>query len=79
MPTKTIALDLDAYQRLESVRLATGDTYSQAIMRAQWQKPMQTCGALLDALATMSAAEESVIQRLDAAQLADAPPDSSWS
>lgn len=75
MATKTISIDLDAYHRLTSARLNEKESFSRVIKRATWQQQAKTCGALLDALPSLPAADESVLQRMEAAQLADAPPD----
>lgn len=75
MATKTISIDLDAYKRLASARLNEKESFSRVIKRAAWQQQAKTCGALLDSLSSLPTADEAVLQRLDAAQLADSPPD----
>lgn len=75
MATKTISIDLDAYHRLAGARLNEKESFSRVIKRATWKQEVKTCGALLDSLSSLPTAEEAVIQRLEAAQLADLPPD----
>lgn len=79
MPAKTISVDAKAYSVLSRARRSPEETFSQVILRAQWPAQGKTCGQLLKALPKMPAASTTVIRRLDKAQAADAPPDSSWS
>lgn len=78
MATKTISIDLDAYHRLASARLHPKDSFSQVIKRAEWQQPAKTCEGLLSALQAMPVADNDVLDRLEAAQKNDQPPDDSW-
>jgi len=79
MATKTISIDLAAYERLSKARLGPKDSFSQVIRRAQWQQEAKTCGGLLVALEGMPAADEMVIKHLESAQQEDLPPDNPWS
>ena len=79
MATKTISVDLEAYERLSQARKSPKESFSQVIRRAQWPERAKTCGDLLTALAGMPAVPEEVIQRLDEAQAQDFPPDDPWS
>lgn len=79
MATKTISIDLVAYQRLCSARQGPRDSFPQIIRRAEWSQESKTCGNLLGALKGIPVADEDVIQRLDSAQKVDVPPDNPWS
>ena len=79
MSTKTISIDLVAYERLKNARLGPKDSFSQVIRRAQWEQEAKTCGGLLAALEGMPAADDVVIQHLESAQQQDLAPDNSWS
>ncbi|WP_367870474.1 antitoxin VapB family protein [Luteolibacter sp. Populi] len=79
MATKTISVDLEAYERLSEARKSPKESFSQVIHRAQWPERAKTCEDLLAALASMPAVPEKVIQRLDEAQTQDSPPDDPWS
>ena len=48
------------------------------IKRAEWPLPPRTAGALLSALGEVPALEPEVLERLEAAQEADAPPEDPW-
>jgi predicted CopG family antitoxin len=75
MATKTISIDLEAYQRLSSARLEARESFSKVIKRATWQQQGKTCEAILSALPGLPVADDRVLDRLEAAQLADSPPD----
>jgi predicted CopG family antitoxin len=79
MATKTISIDLVAYEKLNAARLGPRDSFSQVIRRAQWDQAPKTCGGLLAAISGMPVADEEVIRRLDSAQQQDPPPDNAWS
>jgi predicted CopG family antitoxin len=79
MATKTISIDLVAYERLNNARLGPKDSFSQVIRRAQWQQEAKTCGGLLAALEGLPTADEAVIQHLESAQQEDLCPDNPWS
>lgn len=78
MATKTISIDLEAYEVLSRARLSSKDSFSQVIKRAHWEKRAKTCGDLVKALPSLPLADEDVLDRLEAAQKADAPPDNPW-
>lgn len=48
------------------------------IKRAEWPTPPRTAGAVLEALAELGPLEAEVIDRLDAGQTADKPPEDPW-
>jgi predicted CopG family antitoxin len=75
MATKTISIDLEAYERLNRARLGAAESFSRVIKRATWQQQGKTCGALLAALTGLPVADEAVLKRIEAAQAADSPPD----
>lgn len=78
MATKTISIDLEAYERLRTARRSPNESFSQVIKRAHWRTEVPTAAALLDALAELPTVGEDVLTRLDQAQRMDAPPEDQW-
>jgi hypothetical protein len=78
MATKTISIDLEAYERLRAARLSPTESFSHVIQRAHWRNEAPTAAALLDALAELPTADDDTLARLDEAQHADAPPEDRW-
>lgn len=78
MATKTISIDMEAYERLRRARRHARESFSQVIKRAEWPTPPRTAGAVLKALDTAPLLERDTIEHLDQAQRTDAPPEDEW-
>ncbi|ETW25857.1 antitoxin VapB family protein [Mycobacterium gastri] len=78
MATKTISIDLEAYERLRAARRAPTESFSQVIKRAHWRNEAPTAAALLDALDELPTVPDDVLARLDEAQHTDTPPEDLW-
>lgn len=78
MATKTISIDLAAYERLRGARLRPDESFSQVIKRGQWSVPSSTGAALLKVLETAAVPSKQVLDRLEKAQSADRPPEDAW-
>ena len=78
MATKTISVDLEAYERLRRARLSPDESFSRVIKRARWRNELKTAAGLLRALEDAPPPDSAVIDRLDQAQRSDAPPEDPW-
>ena len=78
MATKTISIDIEAYERLRRARRDPGESFSKVIKRADWPVPPKTAGAMLSAMDGLRLLDDAVLERLDAAQKNDRPPEDPW-
>ena len=78
MATKTISIDLEAYERLRRARTSPKESFSRVIKRAQWRDETRTAGGLLSAFWDAPLPEAEVLDRLNEAQRADSPPEDPW-
>ena len=78
MATRTISIDLEAYERLRRARSRPEESFSQVIKRAIWPAPPSTCASLLEALDVAPLLDDRVLERLESAQAEDTPPGSEW-
>lgn len=78
MPTKTISVDLEAYERLRRARRTPNESFSMVIKRAEWPTPKPTAGRFLDGLADVPLMDEAALDRLEEAQVGDRPPEDPW-
>jgi predicted CopG family antitoxin len=76
MATKTLSVDEGAYLRLMSAKMNRRESFSAVIKRAHWDTGAKCCG---DLLARVSGhVPEGILNKLDQAQVADAPPPDKW-
>lgn len=78
MATKTITIDLVAYDRLARARLRSDESFSQVIRRGRWDRVRSTGAALLTALEAAPPPDDDVLERLEQGQRADLPPGDPW-
>lgn len=78
MPTKTISVDLEAYERLKAARLRPDESFSRVIKRARWEPVSSTAAALLAVLDKAAPVEDAVLERLERAQREDRAPSDPW-
>ncbi|MQA90840.1 MAG: hypothetical protein GEU90_11465 [Gemmatimonas sp.] len=78
MATKTISIDLEAYERLRQARLSTDESFSRVIKRAHWRQEPRTAAALLEALEGVPLPDAKMLERLDEAQRGDEIPEDTW-
>jgi hypothetical protein len=80
MATKTISLQLDAYEKLKAAKRRRSESFSQVILRARWPEETVTAGELLHACRGRGgffSSEE--LERIDDLKASDAPPEDKWS
>jgi len=78
MATKTISIDLEAYERLRRARKSEKESFSQVIRRAEWRTNETACRDLLSVVESMEPLGEDVIEALERGQEEDRPPRSKW-
>lgn len=79
MATKTLSVDLEAYERLRSARVHEKESFSRVIKRAQWLPGEGTAASLLDSVRARGDSEgalsEEELDRLDELQKEEPAPD----
>jgi predicted CopG family antitoxin len=78
MATKTISVDLDAYERLVRARQHNHESFSQVIKRAHWEEEDHSGAAILAAFEKLPPVDERTIRDLEAVQKQDQPPKDKW-
>jgi predicted CopG family antitoxin len=78
MATKTITIDLAAYEKLRRAKVRPDESFSQVIKRGRWDRVRSTGAALLEALERSPKIDDEVLERLERNQKADLPPRDSW-
>lgn len=80
MPTKTISLNLDAYEKLRAARRRPSESFSQVILRARWPEETLTGGELLRRFRERGGFfSEDDRRRIEELKASDAPPEDKWS
>jgi Putative antitoxin len=79
MATKTISIDLEAYNKLSAARLDPNESFSKVIRRARWDDTAFSGEALLNRLESLPAISEAALKELELNQQADLPPRDKWS
>jgi predicted CopG family antitoxin len=78
MATKTISIDLTAYERLTRARVNERESFSKVIKRALWPTPKSSGRVIADALDSMVLAPTEIINTLEENQALDTPPADRW-
>jgi predicted CopG family antitoxin len=78
MATKTISIDMEAYERLRAARLSATESFSKVIRRAKWPAQRHTAEALIAASEDAPVIDDETLAGLDAAQRDDRPPEDPW-
>lgn len=77
MATKTISIDVEAWETLRRARRTPQESFSKVIKRAHWEEP-RTAAAFLARMEGLPTATEDELARLDEIQRQDAPPEDKW-
>lgn len=79
MATKTISIDLVAYEALTKARKSPGESFSQVIRRATWDTRSPATGSeLLEMLKDSPSGPPDLVETLNANQALDTPPRDPW-
>lgn len=78
MATKTISVDLEAYERLRRARRGPTESFSRVIKRATWPVAGHTAAELLAELGGASLTGEVVLERLERGLRGDPPAGDPW-
>ena len=79
MATKTISLDLEAYERLREAWKNERESFSKVVKRAVWPAATGTAGDLLAWRKESNlVVDKAVLDHLDACQEADSPANDKW-
>jgi len=78
MATKTISLELDAYEKLRLSK-RPGESFSEVVRRARFEELAPTGAELLEYLRNgASGLSEEYLDAVEAADKGDKPPDDPW-
>lgn len=79
MPTKTISLRVEAYEKLRRARRFPGESFSQVVLRARWPEEGVTGGELLRRyLEHGPYFSDEGLERIERLKRDDRPPEDKW-
>ena len=79
MPTKTISLSLEAYEKLRNARKHPAESFSHVVLRANWSNETITAKQLLELrVAGPALFSEDDLDAIERAKLADKPAEDKW-
>jgi len=79
MPTKTIYLTTEAYERLRRQRRGPGDSFSQVVLRARWNEDGVLAEELLEHWRDAPPFfEPEELDAIESAKQADSSPEDKW-
>jgi hypothetical protein len=83
MATKTITLEIDAYEKLRRAKHSPRESFSSVVRRATWNEEPLTAGRLLDHVREVmmypeKAIPDAILDSLDRAQAESRVSDSHW-
>ncbi len=79
MPTKTISLRIEAYDKLRAARRYPGESFSEVVLRATWPEETVTGAELLERYRTHGPFfTEEGLERIERLKAEDRPPENKW-
>jgi len=78
MASKTISIDIEAYERLRRARSTRSESFSSVIKRATWPESPRTAGTLLAAIRVLPPVQEAELDCLKKGQHDDPAPEDAW-
>ncbi len=79
MPTKTVSLLVEAYEKLKRARRFPGESFSQVVLRARWPEEGVTGGELVRRYREHGPYfSEEGLERIERLKREDRPPESKW-
>lgn len=79
MPTKTISLKIEAYEKLKRARRSADESFSSVVLRATWPEETVSGASLLARYRGRGPAfSEDELSRIEEMKIADRPPEDKW-
>jgi predicted CopG family antitoxin len=78
MATRTISVDVEAYDKLVQARSTPTESFSRVIKRAEWKPHKKNGAALLAAIYNNPPMSEETLDYLEKAKQSDRPPEDKW-
>ena len=79
MATKTISLQMEAYKKLKAARRYPEESFSQVVLRAQWQERTLTAKELLERCREHGPYfDEEGLRTIESLKRKDLPPHDKW-
>lgn len=79
MPTKTISLRIEAYDKLRAARRYPGESFSEVVLRATWPEETVTGAELLARYRAHGPFfTEEGLERIERLKAEDRPPEDKW-
>ncbi len=78
MATKTISLEIDAYERLKAAKRRSRESFSEVVRRAVWPDSPITAGRLLEIWSSILDGEALDLEAIEDADRDDKEPADPW-
>jgi len=78
MATKTISIDIEAYERLRRARMHPKESFSTVIKRGHWEEKAATGQSWLNCMSATPLIDKATLVNLEKNQSNDHPPRNKW-